>query len=115
MAGTNLRALTKRLLTNADLEPAAWLGEEDDGESDYGKPVALSKLGLSASQELVEYMKLAEDATFRQEVGAILAKEGGFYWGIRPVRSPSSLLFKETSSDVVAFLAGSIPLASDRI
>ncbi|MDF2693092.1 MAG: hypothetical protein K0S65_1475 [Labilithrix sp.] len=113
MAGTNLRALTKRLLTNADLEPAAWLSEEDDGDSDYGRPVALSKLGLSASQELVEYMKLAEDATFRQEVGAILAKEGGFYWGIRPVRSPSSLLFKETSSDVVAFLAGSIPLASD--
>jgi hypothetical protein len=91
MASTNLRALTKGLLTDAELEPAAWLSEEDDGESDYGKPVALSKLGLSASPELVEYMKLAENATFRQAVGAILAKEA--------VREASARLDEEGHRD----------------
>lgn len=67
-----LRALTKALLEEGDLEPAAWLG--DRNEKSAGQLVPLPKLGLSASAELIEYMRLAEEPAFRKEVGGILGK-----------------------------------------
>lgn len=104
-----MKALTQKLFDDARLQPASWLSDEND--EDYGKPTPLADAGISASPELVEYMRLAEDPKFRQKVAAIL--EGGCYWGVAPVRLPSTLLFEHTSSEVVAFLMGSSVMATD--
>lgn len=109
MPRTNLRALTKKLMTAAELEPAPWLGDHRE----RGKPPAFAKLGITASPEIVDYVALAEDPAFCKGVAAILQRKGAFYWGILPVREPASLLFSLTSSQVVAFLMGSSVLGTD--
>ncbi len=107
MAMKDLRTLARGLVAKAELEPAGWLGDKR-----AGRAAPLKKHGIVAARELVEYMRLAETTAFRRQVGAILHRDGSFYWGIAPVRPPASL-FGGTASQVVAFLMGAVVLATD--
>ncbi len=103
----DLRTLVASLLSKRDLSPAQWIGPERAGPF-----VKLATLGLAASAELDEYMRLAEGLPFRKAVAGLL-EPSGCYWQVQPVRSPSTLLFRGMPSDVVGFLAGTIPIAVD--
>lgn len=104
LESTRLPALVAALLRDRALAPADWIGG-----STRTKLVPLADTGVAASPELVEYMRAAEDLSFRKAVGSVWSHD----FHPAPVRVPSSLMFRGSASSVVAFLAGTQPIAED--
>lgn len=97
-------ALIDRLFAKSGCDPGF-------GEDPWKKQpiVALAKVGIK-SKELAAYEQAIGTAKRRERVSALLTSA---YWNVHPVRTPKSLLFGASPSQLVAFLAGMQPIAED--